>query len=253
VEVLVVLVEGVDEQILPLADLADPGKVRVVFRRQALQHELAVVGLADVILEGRRQKRLGEFHLRGAPDHLHLLLGELPAIGEHVVGEFLVDAVKGIDVLRHRIAVSVLAGEGLVAALEPALTPRIGHRDLELHALAVGMQDATGHHHVHGVGGPGDDPHGAPVAGALEQVLGDVGNVVGFGPADVGLDEPLDPLLVALRDVRIEDRHADVEELVFALDTVELLRRRHVDHPQFLAHTAGQQQCAEQGGGATAQ
>ena len=78
--------------------------------------------------------------------------------------------------------------------------------------------------------GARNDPDGAPVACRLQQVLGEVGHVVGLGAAHLRRDVLRDLVIEDLGHVGVENRHTDVEQERLVDNLVELLWRRHVHH-----------------------
>ncbi len=228
VEAFVILVQGVDEEILPFSNSPHPRQHGIVLRGKALQLELSVRGGRDVLGERVGGEILSELHLGGATDHQDLVVAQTLAILEHLIGQLLVNGLKRVDGLRDPRFVSVLAGKRIVTSGEPVAAGGIRYRHLDRQVLSGGMQDLAFHDDVHGVRGSGYNPNRTPVAGALQQVLCHVRNEVRFCTADLGLDELLDLFVIAFRHVRVEDGNADVQQLFLALNAVELLGSGHV-------------------------
>jgi hypothetical protein len=126
--------------------------------------------------------------------------------------------------------------------LDPDFAGRIARRDLELEVSAVRFDDLAVDGEIEGVNRRRDDARRAPMAGVLECVAQLHGLVARLGAADFRVDAPLvhqrRVVLDLGRYARVEDVHADVEQLLFRnLD--RRLRRLHDGHGPRLLDAAG--------------
>jgi hypothetical protein len=187
IEAFVLLIEGIHEEVFPLADLEQARHHGIAFGRQPVDGEGVAGPLIQIALVGLGREPVGESQLRDGAKRLGLLGREFHALFGEIVGDAVVEVLESILLTRLEGGVGGGSGFGVIRFVQPNPSGGIAGFDPDFEDFTSGFQNAAFYQQINAVGFGRQHPDGPSLAALLQGGLQMVGKEILLGFADLGM------------------------------------------------------------------